>query len=417
MVHAVTIASPNISNFRSPTCQTIMPTTTTLDEYDVEWGYHPSIPPLDVRLGLTAGGKRSKSSPPLCWGILSCGKVAHDFCQALKCVEPYHEIVAVSSRCNLERARLFAGTHSIPVYYSSAKELCQDDRVDIIYVASLHPQHREHAELALNAGKHVLVEKPMAMTAKDAEAIYDLGKKRNLFVGEGMWTRFFPAVEWARRELPSIGNPCRVIRADFSIDGDDVGPYPTDSIYSLELGGSAPLIMSGYAIGAAMLPFSPRSPDHVAAAGILPDDDGVGELSAGATLTFIEDDNRRRETGSIASIMVGFLAESTELTEYAGRQGRIHLEPPAHCPTRAIKRMKGARGQMDVETSVEFPFPPNTAGVEGGMRLPNSMGFIYEIEAVRRLIEAGEHIFPQWTSEESIGCLRTIESIRKQLAS
>lgn len=392
-----------------------MPATT--EEYDCDLGFHACIPPLDVRLGLTTGEKRSTSSPPLRWGILSCGKVAHDFCQALKCVEPYHEIVAVASRCNLDRARSFAAVHSIPVYYSSAKELCQDPRVDIVYVASLHPQHREHAELALNAGKHVLVEKPMAMTSKDAEAIYHLGKKRNLFVGEGMWTRFFPAVEWARRELPSIGNPCRVIRADFSIDGDDVGNYPTDSIYALELGGSAPLIMSGYAIGAAMLPFSPRSPDHVAAAGILPDDDGVGELAAGATLTFFEDGNRRRETGSIASIMVGFLAESTELTEYAGKEGRILLEAPAHCPTRAIKRMKGARGQMEVETSVEFPLPPNTFDVEGGMRLPNSMGFIYEIEAVRRLIAVGEHSFPQWTPEESFACLRTIESIREQLAS
>ncbi len=110
----------------------------------------------------------------------------------------YH--AAVGSR-TLERAEWFARRHGIPTAHDTYEELCNDPNVDIVYVASLHPNHKDHAVLALSSGKHVLVEKPMAMRAEDAQLLYDLGKEKRLFVEEGMWTRFFPAVEWTRSHL------------------------------------------------------------------------------------------------------------------------------------------------------------------------------------------------------------------------
>ena len=171
------------------------------DEYDASLGYHPSIPPLDIRLGLTNPPSSTTQPTTLRWGILGCSKVAHDFTQALKylytkCHLP-HSISAVGSR-SIIRSMEFAKLHNVSNAHGSYEELCADPSVDIIYVASLHPYHREHAEMALKSGRNVLVEKPMTMNSNDAQYLYDLGRELNLFVGEGMWTRFFPAVEWTR---------------------------------------------------------------------------------------------------------------------------------------------------------------------------------------------------------------------------
>ena len=435
-------------------------TQTIIDEFDPTLGYHRSVLPLDIRLGITTASSLHDQPLPLRWGILATGKVAHDFAQALK-VLPHHTIAAVGSR-TVERAEWFAHRHGIPTAHGTYEELCNDSNVDIVYVASLHPNHKGHAVMALNSGKHVLVEKPMAMRAEDAQLLYDLGKEKRLFVGEGMWTRFFPAVEWTRahlqgeEELVAVKEPgtkigqVRVIQADFSIDGQDVGPYPSDSLYAKELGGGSAWTLLPYVLGAFLLPFGGREPDRIAANGIIPDpepekDNDVGDIAIGMTMTFTIDDNessgRRSNNDSrpppgnkaIASGVVGYLAESSEVSVYAGKTGRIIVNAPAHCPASAtlIRKPIGSRGNgttssescgdsssnIPTNIQVDFPLPLPTHEVEdsGGIQLPNSMGFVYEAEAVRRLISAKHLTFPQWTPEESVACLRIIKQILKQV--
>ena len=444
------------------------PTETFVDEYDADLGYHRSVVPLDIHLGITSSPESSSTSgsghtqlqQPLRWGILATGKVAHDFVQVLKFLKPHHTITAVGSR-TIDRAELFARRHGIPTAHGTYEELCNDPNVDIVYIASLHPNHKEHAVIALDSGKHTLVEKPMTMKAEDAQFLYDLGKEKQLFVGEGMWTRFFPAVEWTRSHLGAGGcNNCnddenvgeeveqtkignvRVIQADFSIDGHDVGPYPTDSLYAKELGGGSAWTMLPYVVGATLLPFGGREPDRIAANGIIPaTDDGhdVGDVAIGMTMTFTIDEQQigsRENNGppgnkAIASGVVGYLAESSEVTMYAGKSGRITVNAPAHCPTSAtlIRKAIGSRGNGATSDSggdssshlttikVEFPLPLTTQEIEdsGGIKMPNSLGFIYEAEAVRRLISAKHYTFPQWSPEESVACIRTIENMLNQI--
>mmetsp|Transcript_34428 Transcript_34428/g.74443 ORF Transcript_34428/g.74443 Transcript_34428/m.74443 type:complete len:331 (-) Transcript_34428:499-1491(-) len=328
--------------------------------------------------------------------------------------------------------------------------------------------------MALLSGKHVLVEKPMTMKAEDARYLYDLSIRLNLFVGEGMWTRFFPAVEWTRCHLVEEGSvgvggeanipivevegnavvpigQVRVVQADFSIDGADVGPYPSDSLYAAESGGGSAWCVMPYVVAAATMPFD-SYPDRIAANGIIPEDDNdVGDVAMGMTLTFINNTNTGSKKSSsasnntngipgdksIASGVCGYLAESSEITTYAARGGRITVAAPAHCPTSAkIVRKSGGRGNGATSkttssdggtgispsnssnvATVEFPLPASTSEIEesGGMKMPNSMGFIYEAEAVRRLVDAGQISFPQWTPEESVGCVQIIEEMLKQI--
>ena len=453
-----------------------------VDEYDTSLGYHPSIVPLDIRLGLTNKSPQvdnTQSTKALRWGILGCSKVAHDFTQALKFLSSNnlpHEVIAIGSR-DIHRASQFATLHSIPSAYGSYEELCHDTNIDIIYIASLHPYHKTHAELALRNDKHVLIEKPICMTSNDATYIYNLGMELNKFVGEGMWTRFFPVVEWTRCHLDldveansnndsatsvaerssSTNNAIvpigqvRVVQADFSIDGDDVGPYPTDSLYAKELGGGISWCVLPYVVAASTMPFD-TPPDRIAANGIISeDDDDVGALAMGMTLTFNNTNNSNNSDRSssssppthksIASGVCSYLAESSEITMYAAKHGRITIHGPAHCPTSAtLIRKSAGRGNgattsgdtaaagvetantnnsnSSITTTVTFPLPQSTPEIEasGGIKLPNSMGFIYEAEAVRRLICAGELSFPQWTPKESVECIRIIEEMIRQVS-
>lgn len=193
-----------------------------------------------------------KSAPPLRWGILATGKASSDFSQALKLVSGA-SVVAVGARRPCD-AEAFARKQGIVCVIGSYEDVCRSE-CDIVYIGSLHPWHRQHAEMALRHGKHVLVEKPIAMTLTDAAAIYDAGRKANRLVLEGMWTRFFPSIVRAKALLRggAIGELVSV-RGDFGIDGaSDVGPYPADTIFQKALGGGAVTLLGPYLVQAALL--------------------------------------------------------------------------------------------------------------------------------------------------------------------
>jgi len=387
--------------------------------------------PLDVRLGLTTTaptlpGGGLGAPPPLRWGVLACGKVANDFVQALKIV-PNASVEAVGAR-DLGRAQAFAETHGVTMAYGSYKEVVEDPNVDIVYVATLHTDHREHAELALNAGKHVLIEKPVAMDSKEAEAVYALAKVKGLFALEGMWTRFMPAVEHARELLESgaIGD-VTLTSADFCINGSDVGPHPTDTIFDADLGGGAVRILGGYTIGAAMLANGKGMPDSIQAAGVMDAAKPVGggaELSGSGVLKYdgvgggaggSTDGSRPFGSGAggTAVLSTGWLGESSEVTLYVGSKGRITILPPAHCPTHLCVELKGEGRAGGSGYQFGFPLPEESEDIAaaGGFIMPNSQGFAYEAAAVARCIAAGLTEAPQWTPEESINCMKINEQM------
>ena len=113
------------------------------------------------------------------WGILAPGNIAHSFTQDLRTAGL--DVAAVGSR-RLDAARAFAAEFDIPNAYGSYEELVADPDVDIVYVASPHSHHLEHATLALEAGKHVLIEKAVTLDADEARALRDLAAARGLLV-------------------------------------------------------------------------------------------------------------------------------------------------------------------------------------------------------------------------------------------
>ena len=126
------------------------------------------------------------------WGFLSAGgiaaAVAEDFLIAGLTIQ------AVGAR-DLAKANEFADRFKIPTRHQGYEALVNDPEVDVIYVSTIHPFHKRDALLALNAGKHLLVEKPFTINAGEAEEVRAVAQAKGLFVMEAMWTRFLPSMD------------------------------------------------------------------------------------------------------------------------------------------------------------------------------------------------------------------------------
>ncbi len=158
-----------------------------------------------------------KSVPALRWGIIGPGGIAEVFVDASQ-KHTNQVFSAVASR-DISRAEEFAAKFNIPKVHNSYEDLVQDPSLDAIYIASWQVAHFEHAMLALNAGKHVLVEKPISVLPEHAEAIFALAKEKGLLAMEAMWTRYLPQSTIIRQLLDSgdLGTP-ELFAASFCVD-------------------------------------------------------------------------------------------------------------------------------------------------------------------------------------------------------
>jgi len=146
-------------------------------------------------------------APALRWGVLAPGWIAGNFVRALH-RHTGQRVVAVASR-DPRRAQAFADEHGVARACSSYDELVADPQVDVVYVASPHPQHPEQALAAIAAGKHVLVEKPLARNAAEARQVVDAAQAAGVLVMEAMWTRYLPHTDVVRQVVADglIGAP------------------------------------------------------------------------------------------------------------------------------------------------------------------------------------------------------------------
>ena len=140
-------------------------------------------------------------APAIRWGIMAPGRIAHAFARAVD-VGTASTVVAVGSR-SLERARAFADTHGVRTAYGSYEELVNDPDVDAVYIASPHSAHREHALLAVEAGKAILVEKAFTRSAAEAREVLDAAAARGVFAMEAMWSRCLPHYDVVRNAVTS----------------------------------------------------------------------------------------------------------------------------------------------------------------------------------------------------------------------
>jgi predicted dehydrogenase len=183
------------------------------------------------------------------WGILGTGGIARSFAADLRLTDS-GVVVAVGSRSQTSADR-FADEFGIASRHASYEALVSDPEVDVVYVATPHPMHHDNAILALQAGKHVLVEKPFMMNAAEARAVVRVARERGLFAMEAMWTRFLPHVGLIRDWLADglLGDIITVTADHGQWFAEDAG----FRLFAPELGGGALLDLGVYPVSFASM--------------------------------------------------------------------------------------------------------------------------------------------------------------------
>lgn len=124
-------------------------------------------------------------------GILGAGRIAVTMARTLNGMKEA-ECYAVASR-NLEKAQKFAADNYVEKAYGSYEEMLSDENVDLVYVATPHSHHLEHAKLCISYGKPVLCEKSFTANAAQARELLDYAAEKKVFITEAIWTRYMPS--------------------------------------------------------------------------------------------------------------------------------------------------------------------------------------------------------------------------------
>jgi predicted dehydrogenase len=259
-----------------------------------------------------------------------------------------------------------------------------DPDVDVVYVSTPHPFHLEHATLALNAGKHVLIEKPIALNAQEARQIVDLAASRGLLVMEAMWTRFLPHMVRIREILAAgMLGEVRGLLADHTQDLPD---DPEHRINALALGGGALLDLGVYPVNLAHAVFG--KPNTILSSASFKD---TGADAQVATIF-------RYPGGAIATTFSASDTLGPTAAAIIGTAGRIDIDAVWYAPT-------GFRVLDNVGTVLETFEPTEFSG----------RGMHFEAVEVESLLRAGMTSSEVMPAEESVAIMQTLDAVREQI--
>ena len=314
------------------------------------------------------------------WGILATGGIAHSFARDLRTAGL--DIAAVGSR-TAAAARDFADAHGIAHAHASYDDLVADPDVDIVYVASPHGQHRDHALLALEAGKHVLVEKAVTLDAAEARQLQSAAAARGLLVMEAMWTRYLPHMVRIR-ELVAEG-ALGEVRTVFADHTQALPTDPAHRLNALALGGGALLDLGIYPVSFAVDILGPAT--HALATGRL------GETGADTEVAIA----LAHEGGAVSSLVTSSRGAGPNVAHIVGTEARIDIDAVWYTPTSfRVTRRDGTVALEDVSQ------------VEG-------RGMQFEALYAEQLLREGRTDSDLLPFDQSIAIMQTLDSIRAQV--
>ncbi|PZQ89631.1 MAG: oxidoreductase [Leifsonia xyli] len=314
------------------------------------------------------------------WGILGTGGIARAFTSDLNLTG--FTVAAVGSRTQ-DAADAFAAEHGIPRAHGSYEALAADPEVDVIYVSTPHPFHAENALLALEHGKHVLVEKPFTLNEAEARSVVDAASAKGLVVLEAMWTRWLPHMVRVRELIASgaLGEVRAVIA-----DHDQKLPLdPEHRIQNPALGGGALLDLGIYPVSFAWDVFGAPSSVHAISS---------------PTLTGVD-----RQT----AIILGYPD---------GEQAVIHTQLDARGPSTAV--VVGTEASIEIDpvwytpTSFSLLDPADVVLERFAQEVPGR-GMQFQAAELERLVADGVTAGEILPPEETVAIVRTLDEVRRQI--
>lgn len=336
--------------------------------------------------GPTITGREGPAgADPLRWGLVGTGGVAGFFAADLKAAENALP-VAVASR-DAGRAAAFADMLGIPAHYGDAEHMFADDTVELVYIATPPATHHALARAALKAGKHVVVEKPIATNAAQAADLVDGAKHAGLFLMEAMWMKFSPVVQDLLRivEDGAVGT-VQSVRASFGL------PFPAGvgSRWSADLGGGALFDQGIYPFTLARMLLGEAASFSAS---------GMWHASGVDTTERVTVEYPHGRFAQLASSMVEYIEPSASVN---GTDGWITLEAPFWA-TRSMTVHRGgiASALMEPER-LEYK-------VEGN-------GYVPMIRAIGSAVREGLLEHPVHSHADTLAILDILERVRASLA-
>ncbi|MCX2748678.1 Gfo/Idh/MocA family oxidoreductase [Arthrobacter sp. MI7-26] len=322
----------------------------------------------------------ASSVPAVRWGILGTGSIAG--LQTADLIANGSTVRAVGSR-TMASAAEFAARFHIATAHASYEDLVADPDVDVVYVSTPHVFHFENALLALNAGKHVLIEKPVAMNAAQAGEIVAVAESRGLVALEAMWTRYLPHMVRIRELIRSgaLGD-VRTVIADHSQN------LPKDPLHRLNnplLGGGALLDLGIYPVSLAFEVFG--APAKIQASGSMT----ATGVDRQAAMIFEYRD------GQQSLLHCALDTSGPNRASIIGTDGRIEIEPVWYAPS--------AFTRYDANGHVVERFDEPVTG----------RGMQYQAHEVERLIASGAIVNDILPLRNSALIMETMDEVRRQI--
>ena len=360
------------------------------------------------------------SDQPLRWGIIGTGGIAGQFAADLAGV-PGARLTAVGSRTQ-ESAAAFAArcaaAHPGVRPHGSWADLVADPAVDAVYVATPHPWHAPAALLAVEAGRHVLVEKPFTMDAGEARQVVAAARAAGVFCMEAMWMRCSPVVQRVIElvDQGGIGEP-RLLSAQLGFPND---VDPAGRLFARH-GGGVLLDLGVYPVSLAHALFG--TPTRVTASAVLLDS-GVDEQVT-ALLDY--------PGGRQAVIAAGLRSQLSNSASVHGTAGIVRIDEPIVFPHHYSRTLipvrrpgaggSGGRGSGGAKARLRnHPVGRLLAEQRARLRTRGTTlrargnGYSAEAAEVQRCLAAGLPESPIITLDETIAVLGTMDAIRSAWA-
>lgn len=322
---------------------------------------------------------------PVRWGVVSTGRIASIVARDLV-LHPDAVLQAVSSRSQ-GNAEEFAAGHGFRRAYGDDAgmpgyaRLLQDRDVDVVYVATPHASHYAVAKAALEAGKHVLCEKPMTINSIEAASLARLARERNLFLMEAVWTRFLPSFQRATEIVASgeLGE-IRWMQADLGFPA----PYHPDArLWRREDGGGSLMDVGVYLLTWALAVLGP--PRSLTASAHLNSDGVDSETAVGLFY----------DSGAQAQLLTSLSTVCTQSATVSGTKGLLQCNAPLYNPTELTVTL--ASGKVRVE---KFS--------------PVGNGYTYQLHEVIRCIQQGLTESPTLPLSETLATMALLDEARRQ---
>jgi predicted dehydrogenase len=267
------------------------------------------------------------------WGIMSTARINRLFLAGARQADNV-EIVAVASR-DRGSAEHYAREHGIERAHGGYESLLGDPDVEVVYISLPNGLHIEWSERALQAGKHVLCEKPLSRRAAEVERAFDLAEREGRLLMEGFMYRHNPQTR-RLQELVNSGavGRVRMIRAAFSFLAGD----PGNVRLSAALDGGALMDVGCYCVsGARLIAGEPERVSGEQTVG----GDGV-DIAFAATMRFPDD--------VLAHFDAGLALATRDELEVVGEEGALFLDDPWHCRSPLIElRRDGGVERIELE--------------------------------------------------------------------